>query len=52
MVWVNFFLDPKGTHEDWKSKLVTVRGGGHAYFNVTADVAAGTCGDLQINSPR
>ncbi|RLB64757.1 MAG: hypothetical protein DRI90_03865 [Deltaproteobacteria bacterium] len=52
MVWVNFFRAPEDQHADWTTSLVTVKGGGHGYFNVTADVAGGTCGELRINSPR
>jgi hypothetical protein len=52
LLWVNFFRDPGESHKDWKTSLVTVKGGGQAYFNVTADVAGGTCGELRINSPR
>ena len=50
-LWVNFILNPE-RHEEWERELVTVRGGGHGYFNLWVDLEAATCRELRINSPK
>jgi hypothetical protein len=53
VLWVSFILSP-ARHPEWRTGLVTVRGGGHGYFSlmVNLDAGASACQELRINSPR
>ncbi len=53
LLWINLFRDRAGDHHpDWRTELVSVRGGGHGYFSILVDLDGGRCSDLRINSPR
>lgn len=52
ILWLNAFRDRSNRHPDWRTKLVSVKGGGHDYFSVLIDLDTQRCTDLRINSPR
>jgi len=47
-VWVNAFCSVEHAR-DWKSKLVTVQGGGNCYFNVKVNLTRGKAYDMTVN---
>ena len=51
-IWVNFFAAPEDRYPDWTRSIVSVRGGGEDYFQLTVDMDSFSCRELRINSPR
>jgi hypothetical protein len=49
---VSFFAGPEDRHPDWTRSIVSVRGGGEDYFQLTVDMETSSCRELRINSPR
>jgi hypothetical protein len=51
-VWINFFRAGEDQYPDWKRSIVSIRGGGEDYFQLTVDMDAFSCRGLRINLPR
>jgi hypothetical protein len=51
VLWVSFLLST-AAHPGWRTAQVSVRGGGHGYFDLLVNLDAGACQELRINSPR
>jgi hypothetical protein len=52
VVWVHLVRDADRAHPDWRTRVVSVRGGGEAYVQLRVSLDTGRCFGLQINSPR
>jgi hypothetical protein len=51
-MWINFFRAGADQHPDWTRSIVSVRGGGEDYFQLTVDMESFSCCGLRINPPR
>ena len=52
IVWIQLVRDADRRHPEWRTDLVSVRGGGEAYVRLRVSLDTGRCFDLQLNSPR
>jgi hypothetical protein len=46
-IWCNFF--PSKGYENWRSQLVTTKGGGDDFWRITYDIDTDLCRDFNIN---